>query len=631
MAASTPIPATARERGRLSGGNVAEAPVELRGALDALLRGEPDHDVRVQPEPLPGDAGTYNLRRLVRPHLGAVAIALGLVSAETLLLLAGPLLTQQGIDRGIVPGNTRFLVMVAAGYVATVLVGALATGLRVAWTGRLAQDLNYEQRMRVFTHLQRLSLDFFSEEKAGRIMTRMTSDIEATNQLIQNGIIQMFQQVFTLVVVTIVLFRLNVRLALVTELVIVPALALLTFWFRAASERGYRRVRDAIATLLSDLQESLAGIAVVISHNRRRQNLVHHRNLAGDYRDANVSASRIGALFGSGSMAIGIAGQAAVLLVGGEMVLHGQLTIGALTAFVLFLTAFFAPIQQMAQLYNTYQQGQAAITKLADLLAIQPTVQESPGAVDLPLIDGEILFEDMTFGYDLNRPVLSDINLSIRAGETVALVGATGAGKSTIAKLITRFYDPTAGRILIDGHDLRTVKMDSLRRQLGVVPQEPFMFTGTIRDNLGFARPDASDEELLEAVRVVGLDDLLARQSDGLDTAVEERGASLSSGELQLIALCRAFLAHPRVLVLDEATSNLDLASEARVERALDALLDGRTAIIIAHRLSTAMRADRIAVIDDGRLVELGPHQALVDRGGVYAGMYASWISHLES
>jgi ATP-binding cassette subfamily B protein len=370
---------------------------------------------------------------------------------------------------------------------------------------------------------------------------------------------------------------------------------------------------------------------VITAHNRRRHNLVHHRNVVGEYNAANIYTARVGAMYGPGAETVSVIGQAILLVVGAKMVVDGKLQLGELTAFFLYLTMFFAPIQQLVQLYNVYQQGRAALRKLADVLATEPAVPEADDAYDLPEIAGEIRLEHVTFGYDPRVPVLRDVDLVIAPGETIAIVGETGAGKSTIAKLVTRFYDPTEGRVLIDGHDLCRVTFESLRRQIGVVPQEPFLFGGTIRDNITFARPDATDEEIEEACRLIGLDELLGRQGDGLDSPVHERGVSLSSGERQLLALTRAFLARPRVLVLDEATSNLDLKSETRIERALDVLLEGRSAIIIAHRLATAMRADRIAVVHDGVIAEIGSHAELLDRGGRYAELYATWASHAEA
>jgi ATP-binding cassette subfamily B protein len=458
-------------------------------------------------------------------------------------------------------------------------------------------------------------------------MTRMTSDIENLQTLLQDGLAQLAVQALTMIVIIIVLFTTNVKLTLITLALVVPALTLASLWFRTASARGYDRVRDGIAGVLGDLSESLHGVRTVAAHNRQRQNVIQHRNVVGDYRAANNYTAQINAIYGPGTQLLGYLGQAALLGIGGNMVAHHELSIGALIAFFLYLNRFFAPIQLLVAQYNTFQQGQSSLVKLRTLFATAPSVPEDAGASELPAIEGELVFDHVSFGYDPAVPVIRDVNLRIDAGETVAFVGQTGAGKSTLAKLITRFYDPDEGRVLIDGHDLRHVSIDSLRRQLGVVPQEPFLFAGSLRYNIAFASPDASEEEVWEAVRAVGLADVVARMPDGLDTVVHERGQSLSSGERQLIALARAFLAHPRVLVLDEATSNLDLLSETKIEAALDVLLEARTAVLIAHRLSTAMKADRIVVVDDGLVVEVGPHAQLLSRGGRYAEMYATWTS----
>jgi len=611
----------------------AGIPPELLSRVERLVENEPEHHGK----PEEGeerfshsrwDRRPLTLRRFLAPHRWAMIGAFALVVIETAAMQAGPLLTQIGIDEGIRKEDIGIVVLVSMLYFGSVGINAVASWGRIAWTGRVGERLMYRLRVRVFSHFQRLSVDFFTEEKAGRLMTRMTSDIESLTQLFHDGMVQMAVQLLTIVFVTAALFWFNVQLAAFTMLVVLPGMIVLTVWFRSASERGYLRVRERLADVLAHLQETLSGIRIVTAHNRQRHNIVEHRNIAGVYRDANDYTAKVGAIYGPGSEFIGIAGQAFILFVGGNMVLDGSLEIGELAAFVLYLTSFFAPIQQMVQLYDTYQRGQAAITKLRELLLTAPTVAEAPDAYVLPPIDGAIRFEHVTFGYDPERPVLRDIKLTIAAGETFALVGPTGAGKSTIAKLVVRFHDPTSGRVLIDGHDLHGVTLTSLRRQLGVVPQEPFLFSGSIRDNVAFTRPDASDEEVLEACAAVGIDDLVARLPDGIHTPCHERGISLSSGERQLLALARAFLAHPRVLVLDEATSNLDLRSEAKIEHALDVLLEGRTAIVIAHRLQTAMRADRIAVVDDGRIVELGSHDELVALAGRYAEMYRTWESH---
>ena len=609
----------------------AGVPPELAAKAQRILDREPEH-----PEPVVSftqqhrDRRRLTLGRFLAPHRNGLLLAVALVMIETAMVTSGPFLTGLAIDHGIKAKDQGALFAIAGVFVATVVLGAGFGAARVAYAGRIGERLMYDLRVRVFSHFQRLSLDFFTEEKAGVLMSRMTSDIESLTQLFQEGLVNMFVQMLTLVIIAVILFSSNALLALLTVGIVVPVMLALTLWFRHASDRGFALVRDRIALVLADLSENLSGIRVITGHNRRRHNLVHHRNVVGEYRDANDYTAKVGALYGPGAEAVSVAGQAILLAAGSAMVLDGRLQIGQLIAFFLYLTMFFAPIQQLVQLYNTYQQGRAALRKLANVLETEPGVLESPGAHDLPTIDGEITLEHVTFGYDPRIPVLRDVSLVIEPGETLAVVGETGAGKSTIAKLVTRFYDATEGRVLIDGHDLKDVTFESLRRQIGVVPQEPFLFGGTIRDNITFARPAASEEEIAEACTLIGLDDLLERQADGLDSPVHERGVSLSSGERQLLALARAFLAGPRVLVLDEATSNLDLKSETRIERALDVLLEGRTAIIIAHRLATAMRADRIAVVHDGRIVEIGSHDELVAMGGRYADLYATWSSHTE-
>ena len=615
---------------RAAGLPFAGVPAELADRVEAILETEPEHTKPHVPfTQVDEHEPPFTLRRFLATRKGAMTGAFALVLVETLTLQAGPLLTQRAIDKGILAGSIEVLVVTSIIYAVSVVISMIASGWRVAWTGRVGESLLYDLRVRVFAHLQRLSIDFFTAEKAGRVMTRMTSDIEALSQLFQDGIVNLAVQGLTMIIVTVILFLLNPALAAVTVLMVVPAMTIATIWYRNASDRGYTRVRERIAEVLADLQESLSGIRIISAHNRRRHNVQQHRNIVSEYQGANQYTARVGAVYGPLTDLIGACGQAVVLLVGGNMVLNGSLTIGELTAFVLYLAAFFAPIQQLVQLYTTYQSGQAAVDKLQELLATHPSVPERPDAVDLPPISGHVVLDHVSFGYAAAQEVLHDVTLDIAPGETFALVGATGAGKSTIAKLVTRFYDPTQGTVSIDGTDLRGVTLGSLRRQLGVVPQEAFLFAGSVRSNVTFARPDATDAEVAEACQAVGLDEVVDRLPQGLDTLVHERGATLSSGERQLLALTRAFLARPRVLVLDEATANLDLRSEAQVERGLDALLEGRTAILIAHRLATAMRADRIAVVDEGRIVELGSHAELVALGGQYAAMFDTWQRHM--
>jgi ATP-binding cassette subfamily B protein len=613
----------------------AGIPSELQAGVDKLLSEEPDHG---EPKArfsyrTDDDSGKHlTLRALIFRHWHLGVLALVLVTIVSVTNQAGPLLIQYGINHGMLPGHHSVTVILAAGglFLLAIAITAAAQRSQTRVTGRLAAGVMNDLRVRVFTHLQRLGLDYYTAERAGVIMTRMTSDIEQLQQLLQDGLAQLVVQGLTMVVITVILFALNVKLALITIALVIPVLTSASLWFRKSSQVAYNRVRDGIANVLGDLSESLHGVRTVAAYSRQRWNIVQHRNIVGDYRDANHYTAQINAIYGPGTQMLGYLSQAALLAIGGNMVIHHQLSIGALVAFFLYLNRFLSPIQLLVQQYNSFQQGQAAVFKLRGLFAIDPSTPEAPAAQELPPIDGEIVFDHVTFGYDPAKPVVRDIDLRIRAGETVAFVGQTGAGKSTLAKLITRFYDPTEGRVLIDGHDIGEVTLDSLRRQLGVVPQEPFLFAGSLRYNIAFARPDSTDDEVWEAVNAVGLAEVVERMPDGLDTVVHERGQSLSSGERQLIALARAFLAHPRVLVLDEATSNLDLLSETKIEAALDVLLAQRTAVLIAHRLTTAMKANRIVVIDDGRVVESGSHDELVAEGGRYADMYATWTSHME-
>ncbi len=622
----------------------AGIPPELAERAQRILDREPDHHPRTVEftRAVPaGEATRFTLRSFLAPSRWRLAVALLLVTLETATLLAGPLLVQAGVDQGITPGDFARLAWVGAAYFAVIVANAGLGWARGSWTARLGESLMERLRMRVFTHLQRLSLSFYEREKAGVILTRMTSDVENLTALFQEGLVQMAVQGLTVVAIAGIMLATDFRLAALILGVIVPVLVIATIRYRSASTEAYDDVRDRISNVLDDLTETLSGIRTVAAHDRSAENIERHESLVAEHRRANLVTARIGALFGSVGETLGILGQVAVLGVGGLLVRDGQMSLGVLFSFLLFLNLLFAPVQQLVQLYTTYQQGQSSVSKLAELLDRRPSVLEAPDATDLPPIEGRIELHSVDFDYgegvgEQSTTVLEGLDLRVEAGETLVVVGPTGAGKSTVAKLVARFYDPTSGRVCIDGTDLRSVTIESLRRQLGVVPQEPFLFHGTIRDNLVFARPDAGDEELAEACRAVGIDDLIERLPDGLDTPVHERGVSLSAGERQLLSLARAFLARPRVLILDEATSNIDPAAEAKVEAALDVLLEGRTAVVIAHRLATAARADRIAVVDrpaagtGARVVEIGTHAELVGLGGRYSEMYATWERHLD-
>jgi len=606
-------------------------PSELQSEANKVLATEPPREpseLKFSQRPSAKERLPLTLPRMLRVYPGWVAGGSLLVILTSLLLQGGPLLTELAINHGLLPGHRSLVVVFVCGalYLVLAVANALLQRAQVDVTGKLAARVMHDLRIRVFVHFQRLSMDFFTEEKAGVLMSRMTSDVENLQQLVQDGISSFASQGLTMIVITAILFAINVTLALWTVLLVVPLMFVFTLWFHHASEKGYLLARDRIANVLADLSESLYGIRVVTANNRQRRNIRNHRHVVGAYRDANVYTGRVNAIYGPSTNMIGIFGSALLLGIGGHMVIEHKLTLGALVAFFLYLNRFFQPIQLLVQQYNALQQGRSSVIRLRELLQTPPTVDERADAVELPTIEGRITFEHVSFGYGPDNLVLHDVNLEIAPGESVAFVGPTGAGKSTMAKLANRFYDPTSGRVLLDGVDIRTVTLHSLRSQLGVVPQEAFLFAGSIRTNLSFGRTTITDREIEEAIDVVGLHELVERLPEGLDTVIHERGQTLSAGERQLLALARAFLARPRVLILDEATSSLDLQSETVIEKALDRILEGRSAILIAHRLTTAQRADRIVVIDEGGIVEVGTPHELLGRGGAYASMYEAWL-----
>ena len=617
----------------------AGIPPEMLDKTNALIEKEPDFsDIEITFSHKSPSSKTFTLWSFLSRYKFRFIFALVLVAMTEMLLLVGPYLVQVAIDKAIVPKDFSVLMTVAMVWVGSLFLAVIISGLRIRFLGRLGQLLMYDLRVRVFSHLQRLSVDFFTEEKAGRLLTRMTSDIEALSNLLQTGLVNLVAQLLALFFILILLFSFNLQLTLILLVFSAPVMLGFTLWFSRTSERGYEVVRNRIADVLADLQESLSGMRLVISFNRMKHNVINHRNIVGDYRDANNYTSKIQATYRSGTQFITTA-TSLLIFTAGFFILkevnpslspEGTFTVGSLVAFNVLVGRFFIPINELSGLYNEFQSGNAAVKKLADLLGTEPSVKESEKAFNLKDLKGDIRFNDVSFSYEKDLTVLKNISLHVAAGKTISFVGPTGAGKSTIAKLICRFYDPTSGSITLDNINLKDISLQSLHRQLGIVPQEPFLFHGTIKENILFARPDATDEEVVEACKAVGIEDMIKRLPEGLETHSHERGSSLSSGERQLLALARAFLSKPRVLILDEATSNIDQQNEAKIEKALDKLLEGRTAIIIAHRLATTRRADVIVVVDEQKIVEMGSHEELIKKKGSYFQMYETWEKQEE-
>lgn len=602
--------------------------IEWRGKLDE------------EPDDLPIDEAVPRRREarallgsLLRPYRLTVGLLALVVVVENAARLSVPLLVQRGIDRAIPPlldgGSSRELILVVAALCGVVVLQAVSRLIFLNRSGRIGQRMLLEVRRRVFRHFQRLDVAFHDRYTSGRVVSRLTNDVEAIQDMLETGFDSLVTAVLTLFGTAILLVALDVRLGLMC-LAAFPILVALVWWFSAESAKTYRRVRESAALVIVQFVETMTGIKAVQAYRREPRNQEIFDDVADQYSADNERTFRLLAIFMPGVKLVGNLTTGVVLLYGGYRVLHGEMTIGTLAAFLLYLRMFFEPMQEISQFFNTFQSASSALEKLAGVLAEKPGIADPAHPVALTGVRGEIALRDVQFGYVPDRPVLPGLNLVIPAGQTVALVGTTGAGKTTIAKLIARFYDPTAGSVTLDGVDLRDVAQSDLRRHVVMVTQENFLFSGTVADNIRFGRPDASDDEVAAAAAAVGADGFIEALPDGYDTDVAKRGGRLSAGQRQLIAFARAFLADPAVLILDEATSSLDIPSERLVQRALRTVLADRTALIIAHRLSTVEVADRVLVLEHGRILEDGPPAELIgDGAGRYAALHRAWLESL--
>jgi ABC-type multidrug transport system fused ATPase/permease subunit len=567
------------------------------------------------------------LAELLAPYRWRVtAMCLALLAATAAALAPAPL-AKEAINQGIDHHDTGALYVIVVIFLISAVVYAVATYAQtylVGWVGQRAlQDL----RMKLFAHLQALSIGFYSRNRAGVVISRMTNDVESLDQLVEDGLATLIQSSLMLFGVIVILMVMDLHLALLTFIAL-PFLFAAALAFRIASAGAYRLTREKIAAITGYLAESLSGIRAVRAFGQEQRHVDSFADLNEENRAANMTTVKLNAAYFPAVELLSALVTVEILVAGGLAAIDGHASTGVVFAFIAALNNFFDPLQQLSQLYTTYQSGMAALDKILKLLDEEPEIVDAPDAITLPQIAGRVEFRDVSFRYGAGDDAawaLRDVDLMVPPGQTIALVGETGAGKSTFAKLVSRFYDPTEGAVLVDGHDLRDVTGESLRSQMGIVPQEAFLFSGTVRENIAFGAPQATDEQIRDAARAVGADAFIGALEHGYDTQIGERGIQLSAGQRQLLAFARALAADPRILVLDEATSNVDVHTEALIEQGLRRLVAGRTSIVVAHRLSTIRHAGRILVMEYGQIVEQGTHEELLEAEGRYWELYSDW------